>query len=203
MKIIETRMAPNPRRVRIFLAEKAIDMPYEQISIMEGEHQEAEFTNRNPGQRVPLLVLDDGTNISETVAICRYFEEVQPEPNLFGRTPIEKATIEMWNRRMELGMFFHIAQHFRHLNPNMTSLEVPQVKEWGDANGPKAVRGMEMLDAQLADNPYVAGAEYSIADITAMVAIDFLKPAKLEVPQALTNITRWHNEMSARPSADA
>ena len=203
MKIIETRMAPNPRRVRIFLAEKAIDMHYEQISIMEGEHTNEEFTNRNPGQRVPVLVLDDGTNISETVAICRYFEEVQPAPSLFGETAIEKAIIEMWNRRMELGMFFHIAQHFRHLNPNMASLEVPQIKQWGEANGPKALQAMEMLDAQLAGNAFVAGDKYSIADITAMVAIDFLKPAKLEVPEALKNITRWHEEVSARSSAGA
>ena len=203
MKIVETRMAPNPRRVRIFISEKGIDIPYEQISIMEGDHKSGDFTGKNPSQRVPLLVLDDGTCISETVAICRYFEEIQSEPALFGTGALERATVEMWNRRMELEMFFHIAQHFRHLNPNMAPLEVPQVKEWGEANGPKAIAAMEMLDAQLAGNAYVAGAKYSIADITAFVAIDFLKPARLEVPAQLTNIARWYSEVSTRPSATA
>ena len=203
MKIIETRMAPNPRRVRIFLKEKGIEIPYEQISIMEDEHKSEDFTKRNPGQRVPVLVLDDGTYIAETVAICRYFEELQPSPALFGTGPLERAIVEMWNRRMEHGLFFHVAQHFRHLNPNMAGLEVPQVKEWGEANAPKAVECMEILDAQLANSAYVAGANYSIADITAMVAIDFLKPAQLNVPENLTNIARWHEELSARPSAEA
>ena len=203
MKIIETRMAPNPRRVRIFIAEKGIEIPYEQISIMEGAHKSEDFTRSNPGQRVPVLVLDDGTCISETVAICRYFEEVQPEPALFGTGAVERATVEMWNRRMELGMFFHIAQHFRHLNPNMAALEVPQVKEWGEANGPKALEALEILDTQLAANAFVAGPNYSIADITAHVAIDFLKPAKLEVPPHLSNIARWFGEVSSRPSAQA
>ena len=203
MKIIETRMAPNPRRVRIFLKEKGIDIPYEQISIMEDDHKSEDFTEKNPGQRVPVLVLDDGTCLSETVAICRYFEELQPSPVLFGTGALERATVEMWNRRMEHGLFFHIAQHFRHLNPAMAELEVPQVKEWGQANGPKAIACMEVLDAQLAGNAFVAGANYSIADITAMVAIDFLKPARLQLPDNLTNIARWHGELAARPSADA
>lgn len=203
MKIIETRVAPNPRRVRIFLAEKGIEIPFEEINIMEEAHKESDFTNRNPMQRVPVLVLDDGTDLSETVAICRYFEETHPEPALMGANAREKAVIEMWNRRMELGLFFHIAQHFRHLNPRMAHLEVPQVADWGRANGPKAIEAMEILDAQLSGNRYVAGDGYSIADITAMVAIDFLKPAKLEVPPDLTNIARWHEEVSSRPSAAA
>jgi len=203
MKIIETRVAPNPRRVRIFLAEKGIDVPYEQINIMEGEHKSSEFTTRNPLQRVPVLVLDDGTNISETVAICRYFEALNPEPALFGKDPLDQAITEMWNRRVEHGLLFHTAQHFRHLNPNMAHLEVPQIKEWGEANGPKALESLRMLDHHLADHAFVAGANYSIADITAMVAVDFLKPARLQVPPELSNIARWHGQVSARQSAAA
>ncbi len=203
MKIIETSRAPNPRRVRIFLAEKGIDMVYEQIDIMQEEQRLQHFTALNPLQRVPVLVLDDGTSLCETIAICRYFEALQPEPSLFGASPMEKAVIEMWNRRMELNLFFHIAQYFRHLNPNMAHLEVPQVAEWGEANKPRAMDGMKLLDAQLAANAFVAGDKYSVADITALVAIDFLKPAGLEQPPGLNNLARWYGEISARPSAKA
>ncbi len=203
MKIIETRKAPNPRRVRIFLAEKGIDMVFEEIDIMQEDHKRESFADINPVQRVPVLALDDGSNISESVAICRYFEEVQPEPALFGSTALEKAIVEMWNRRMEFNLLFHIAQHFRHLNPRMAHLEVPQIAAWGEANRDKALAGMKLLDSQLASNPFVAGARYSIADITALVAIDFLKPAKIEQPSGLTNLKRWHEEVSSRASASA
>ena len=112
MKILDEKRAPNPRRVRVFLAEKGIDVPFEQVEIMTGAHKLAGFTKLNPVQRVPVLVLNDGTAISESMAICRYFEAIQPEPSLFGETPIEIALIEMWNRRAELNFFLPVAQHF-------------------------------------------------------------------------------------------
>lgn len=203
MKIIETRRAPNPRRVRIFLAEKGIDMAFEEIDIMKEEHKQAGFARVNPLRRVPVLKLDDGTNISESVAICRYFEELQPEPALFGTTALEKAVVEMWNRRMEYNLLFHIAQYFRHLNPHMAHLEVPQIPAWGEANKARALEGVKLLDTQLASNAFVAGSKYSIADITAQVAIDFLKPARIERPSGLTHLKRWHEEISSRASATA
>src|SRR6202162_3722407 len=104
MRIIETRTAPNPRRVRIFLSEKQIAVPFEEVEIMQGELRTPEFSSVNPWQRVPVLILDDGTAISESVAICRYFEELQPEPALFGRGAIGRALVEMWSRRVELGL---------------------------------------------------------------------------------------------------
>ena len=174
LKIIETSTAPNPRRVRIFLAEKGISVP-----------------------------LDDGTAIAESVAICRYFEELQPLPPLFGTGAIERATVEMWQRRAELGLWFHVAQAFRHLHPKMAQLEVPQVAAWGEANKGKAVEMMEIFDAQLQKNQFVAGANYSIADITAQVASDFLRPAKIPMPVGLDALKRWHMDVSARPSATA
>jgi glutathione S-transferase len=203
MKIIEDRRAPNPRRVRIFLAEKGLEIPFEQIDITKLDHRSPEFTGRNPLQQVPVLVLDDGTHLSETMAICRYFEEVKPEPALFGRTAKEKAVIEMWNRRMEMGLLFRVAQTFRHLHPAMAQMEVPQVKEWGEANRPRALELVELLDRELAGRPFVAGDDYSVADITALVAIDFMKPARIERPASLTNLARWHSEVSSRPSAKA
>jgi glutathione S-transferase len=202
MKILETRQAPNPRRVRIFLAEKGVSIPYEELDLMQGALKSADFTSKNKFQRVPVLLLDDGTAIAETMAICRYFEETKPEPPLFGRGAMGKAMVEMWNRRMELGLLFHVAQAFRHTHPAMAPLEVPQVKEWGEANKPKALEVLSILDDQLGSTRYVAGNEYSVADITALVAIDFMKPARIQRP-ALKNVDRWYADVSTRPSAKA
>lgn len=203
MRIIETRVAPNPRRVRIFLAEKQIEVPFEELDLMASALKTPAFTAINPMQRVPVLVLDDGTVVSESVAICRYFEEIQPEPPLFGVGAVGKALVEMWNRRIELGLFGAIAHAFRHLNPKMSHLEVPQVAAWGEANKEKAIDMLRLLDAALADRPFMAGEAYSIADITALVAVDFMKPAQLALPADLRHIARWHREVSARPSAAA
>ena len=201
MKIIETRTAPNPRRVRIFLAEKGLEVPFEEVDLMAGDLRTPEFTRINPLQRVPVLILDDGTAIAETVAICRYFEEIQPEPALMGRSAREKALIEMWNRRVELGLFQSVAHVFRHLNPKMAHLEQPQVAAWGQANRPKVLENLAILDRQLADRPFVAGPGFSIADITAFVAVAFMKPARLDLPGEFRNVARWFREMADRPSA--
>ena len=204
MKIIETKQAPNPRRVRIFLAEKGITVPFEEVDLMKGALKTPEFSKLNPAQRVPVLVLDDGTAISETVAICRYFEEAQPKaPHLFGEGAKGRAIVEMWQRRMELGLFAHVAQAFRHTHPAMAHLEVPQIKDWGEANKGHALAALALLDAQLAANRFVAGDSYTIADITALVAIDFMRPARLQRPPELKNVDRWYGEVSARPSAKA
>lgn len=201
MKILETRTAPNPRRVRIFLAEKGISVPFEQLDIMKLKTEE--FTELNWFQRVPVLILDDGTAICETIAICRYFEELQPEPALFGKGAVGRATVEMWSRRVELGLFLSVAQAFRHLHPAMAPLEVPQVPAWGEANKPKAVDVLGFLDRELAGRPYIAGDAFSVADITALVAIDFMKPARIQRPPELKNVERWYQEVAARPSAKA
>ncbi len=203
LKIIETSTAPNPRRVRIFLAEKGLSVPFEQRDLMAGDLKEAQFSAINPLQRVPVLVLDDGTAIAESVAICRYFEEIKPDPPLFGTGPVGRAMVEMWQRRAELGLFFAVTQAFRHLHPKMAHLEVPQVAVWGEANKEKAVELMDVFDSQLRQNRFVAGAEYSIADITTQVAIDFLRPAKIAMPDRLKSLKRWHEEVSARSSAAA
>ncbi len=201
MKIIEQERAPNPRRVKIFVAEKGLDIPFEKIELNKGEHRSEAFTALNPLQRVPVLVLDDGTAISESVAICRYLEELHPEPVLFGRTPLEKAMVEMWNRRMDLGLLFHVSQCFRHKHPAMAALENPQIAEWAEANAPRAMAQLKVLDDALSEQPFVAGDVYSIADISALIAIDFMKPARLKVPEELANVHRWYGEIVARPSS--
>ena len=203
VKIIETRLAPNPRRVRIFLAEKGITVAYEEVDLMKGDLKRPEMVALNPLQRVPILVLDDGTAISETMAICRYFDETQPEPALLGSGAKGKALVEMWNRRVELNLFGHVTQAFRHLHPAMAHLEVPQVKEWGEANKTKAMDVLAILDDQLGRSEFIAGPAYSVADITALVAVDFMRPARLQVPETMQNVKRWHAAVSARPSAKA
>ena len=203
MKILEMKPAPNPRRVRIFLAEKGIEIPFEQIDITKGEHKLPGFAKLNPMQRVPVLLLDDGTVIAESVAICRYFDCLHPEPALFGGTPVEKAKVEMWNRRMEHSFLFHVMQVFRHLHPSMAEMEVPQVPAWAEANRPRVYETLCFMDKELGTRPFIAGEAFSVADITALVAIDFMKPARLARSPELTSLARWYDAVSGRPSAKA
>jgi glutathione S-transferase len=203
MKLYDSKLAPNPRRVRIFLAEKGIEVPTEQVDMMAKQHMTPEYTAINPLQRMPALELDDGTIISESVAICRYFEALRPQPALFGTGPKEIAIVEMWNRRCELNLLFTVAHVFRHTHPAMKELEVPQVPAWAEANRPRVIDFLRILDAELARHPFVAGDNYTVADITALCAIDFMKPARVAVPDDLANVKRWHAEVAARPSAKA
>jgi glutathione S-transferase len=203
MKLYEEGRAPNPRRVRIFLAEKGLAVPRVQIDINKGEHKTPAFTALNPLQRTPALELDDGTVIAESIAICRYFEESQPDPPLFGVGALGKALVEMWQRRIEFGLLGAVAAVFRHLHPAMAEMEVPQVPAWGEANKSKALAFLRILDAQLATTRFVCGETFTVADITGLVAVDFMKPARIALPEDLTNVRRWHAEVSGRPSARA
>ena len=203
MKLYDGGRAPNPRRVRIFLAEKGIDVPLVPIDMGAMGHRSQEITERNPLQRLPVIELDDGTILTESVAICRYFEELHPEPALFGEGALGKAKVEMWQRRMEMHFLLTVANAFRHTHPAMKEWEVPQVAEWGEANRPKAIEFLNLLDRDMADREFIAGDSYSIADITGMIGIDFMKPARIELPQELSNVRRWYEAVSSRPSAGA
>lgn len=203
MKLFDGGRAPNPRRVRIFLAEKNIEVPLVPVDMNELGHRSDELTSRNPLQRLPILELDDGTIITESIAICRFFEEIQPDPLLFGSGSVGKALVEMWQRRIEFHFLLPVAQAFRHIHPAMVEWEKPQVAEWGEANKPKAVEFMRFLDGELSDREYIAGDKYSVADITAMISVDFMKPARIEMPDKLANLRRWYGDVSSRPSAKA
>ena len=203
MKLFDGGRAPNPRRVRIFLAEKGISVPLVPVDMAALEHKKEAISSRNPLMRLPVLEFDDGTILTETIAICRYFEELQPEPVLFGTGALGKAVVEMWQRRVEFNLFAPITNAFRHIHPAMKEWEIPQVPEWGEINKPKAVDFMRILDRVLADREFVAGDAYSVADITGLVALDFLKPARIAIPEELTNVLRWHQAIKSRPSAAA
>ena len=203
MKLYDYPHAPNPRRVRVFLAEKGITIPRVNVDIMKGEHRTAQFAALNPRQAVPVLELDDGTVIAESIAICRYFEETQPEPPLFGTSTLERAQIEMWQRRIELGLMAAIGNFFRHSHPMMANVEVPQIAAWADTSRARALKFLPTLERQLADKPFVCGESFTVADITGLVAIDFMKFAAIALPQDAPNVRRWHEALAARPSAAA
>jgi glutathione S-transferase len=192
MKLYDGGRAPNPRRVRVFLAEKGIEIPLVPIDMDAMGHKSAEMTGRNPLRRLPVLELDDGTVLTESIAICRYFEELHPEPALFGKGAFGRAKVEEWQRRMELDFLFRVAQAFRHTHPAMKEWEVPQVAEWGEANRPKVVDFLTILDGELAHREFAAGDAFSIADITG-----------IEMPDNLANVRRWYSSLAARPSAKA
>ena len=203
MKLYDGGRAPNPRRVRIFLAEKGIKVPTEQVDLGSLQQRSEAFTAINPMQRVPALVLDDGTVITESIAICRYFEALHPDPPLFGRGALDGALVEMWNRRAELHLLFPVASIFQHLHPAMKIMVDPQVPAWGESNKPRVMQFLEFLNGELKSRPYLAGKDYTVADITAMIAVDFMRVSKLNVPEHLGEVRRWHEAVSARPSAKA
>ncbi len=203
MKLYQDDRAPNPRRVRIFAAEKGIELPTEHVDVMKKEHMSDRFTALNPFHRIPILELDDGTVLCESVSICRYFEAIEPQPPLMGTTPLEQAMIDMWQRRVELYLFAPASQSFRHGHPAMAALEDPQIKEWGAACRERAAKWLDYFDAELAGRACVAGETFTIADITLLCVVDFLPAAQLKLTDDMANLTRWHKEVSARPSASA
>lgn len=202
MKLYDTARAPNPRRARIFIAEKGLPMPeLIQLDLAGLEHRKPEFASVNPWMGSPTLVLDDGTVIAESVAICRYFEELHPSPPLFGTGAVERAQVEMWNRRLEFGLYTTIAQTFRHTNPNMAHREVPQVADWGEANRARALVQMKLVDQHLRDGrPFICGETFTIADITGGVSLDFARVPKIAMPDDLMHLSAWHARISSRPS---
>jgi glutathione S-transferase len=202
MKLYDSKMAPNPRRVRIFLAEKGIQVPDDQVDLAKAQNRSPEFLKINPMGGVPVLQMDDGTSLAESVAICRYFEETHPEPRLMGVDARDKAEVEMWQRRMELNLFSTVTGCFRNTSEFFKG-RIPQVPEYGEVCRQAAEKAFGMVDGFLADRKFIAGARYTIADITALVAVDFAKLIKLRVSPEQKNLARWHEAVSSRPSAKA
>lgn len=203
LKLYDDPPAPNPRRVRMFLAEKGIVIPKVRVSVLKGEHRAPEFVAKNPLHQIPILELPDGTVIAETVAICRYVEALQPEPNLMGRDAMELAQIEMWQRRVELTLFMQIGHVWRHL-AKLTERLPGRLPAWGEENAAKVQSSLRWFDSEFARRAYVAGPRFTLPDITLLCAIDFARTlVGIEVPQSLEHLWRWHADVSARPSASA
>ena len=202
MQLYEATGTPNGRRVHIFMAEKGVELSRVQVDLRGGENIGEAFRKKNPFGRIPVLELDDGTCIAESVAICRYLEATHPAPVLFGGDALSQAKVEMWNRRAEIGFLMNVAMAFRNITGFFKDREKVS-KEWGEISQETAASTLRLFDDHLADNEYLAGDEFSIADITLCCAYDFGTAVKVELPTDVPNISRWHQQLSARPSFSA
>lgn len=209
MKLYDCKTAPSPRRVRIFTAEKGIEVPTVQVDLGSGEHLSEAFRKINPWCTVPVLVLDDGTTISEVVAVCRYIEEAHPEPPLLGRDPKEKALVAMWDHHFEIDGFLAVAEALRNASPRMQGRAIPgfaevaQIPALIERGKARVQRFFAALDERLRESEFVAGDRYTMADITAQVTVDFAAWIKLAPAPEHVHARRWHEAVSRRPSAGA
>ena len=204
MKLYTSHRAPNPRRVRWVMAEKGIEnVELVEIDIMAGAHKTPDYRARVGVPHVPALELDDGTIISESIAICRYLEALHPEPNLFGHDAREQAIVEMWTRRGEFYLANPIMLSVRHSHPALVALEATQVPQVADYNRVGAERFMRTLDRHLADHEFIALDRFTIADVVATVGLDFARLVKYRPPEEFTHLARWYEASRARPAAAA
>jgi glutathione S-transferase len=209
MKFYDCTTAPSPRRVRIFLAEKGITIPTVQVDLRNNEQLTAEFRAINPDATVPSLELDDGTRINDAVGICVYFEALHPRPALMGETAEEKALVASWQRQVERNGFYAVMEAFRNATPGLKGRALPgphdyeQIPALAERGRLRVQHFYEQMDAQLAQSEFIAGPRYSIADITALITIDFAARAKMPIPADCAHVQRWHTQVSARPSAKA
>jgi glutathione S-transferase len=209
LKFYDCQTAPSPRRVRIFLAEKGMVLPTVQVDLRHGEQLTSAFRALNPWCTVPVLELDDGSAISEAIAICHYLEAIHPEPALMGQTPAEKAVILMWEHRCEIDGFLAVQEAFRNSAPGLKGravtgtegvAQIPALAERGRA---RVLHFFRLLNQRLAASAYLGGPAYSVADITALVTVDFAGWIKLALPEDCVHARRWHAAVRQRPSATA
>lgn len=203
MKIFDTEGFPNPARVRIALAEKgATDkVEFVAVDVMGGEHRTDAYKSKNPDAVVPCLELADGTHISQCNAITEYIDGHFEGPSLTGETPKQRAQISMMNLRAENGLLNAVGTYFHHATPGLgPDLETYQCADWGNKQKEVAGQTMAYLNEVLADNDFLAGAEFSVADITAFAGLAFADFAKVDIPENLSNLTAWRAKVAARPS---
>jgi glutathione S-transferase len=201
----EADPAPNPRRVRIFMKEKGIDIELVPTPLAQRAHKSPEHLARNPLGQVPVLELDDGTHLSESVSICRYLEELHPEPNLFGRTALERATIDMWIRRIEFRLMLPVGQIWIHTHPFTAKVATAnfgqQFKEYGEVNRKIVAGAFKLVDSELNGREYIAGPRYTMADIVAQTTCDFAKFIGVSIPEDCERLGTWYQRVQQRPSA--
>lgn len=202
MKLYDSKMAPNPRRVRIFLAEKGVEIPSVQVDLGKAETRQPAFLAKNPLGAVPVLELDDGTPIAESVAICRYVEEQHPAPPLFGTDAKDRALVEMWQRRAEGEVFRNVTGCFQNTHAFFAG-RIEQVPAYGEVCRKTARARLAWLDREFANRPFLAGDRYTIADVTLLCAIDFGRVVDIRIAPEHEHLLRWHASVSSRPSAKA
>ncbi|MGY4396765.1 glutathione S-transferase [Sphingomonas sp. UYAg733] len=195
--------APNPRRVRIYLAEKGLSVPTEILSIVKGEHRADSYLAVNPLGQIPALKLDDGTVLTESVSICRFFEAMHAEPPMFGGGPSSVAEVDMWTRRVEMRLMVPLGMVWAHTHPFTARVVKPQYTEYGESQRPRVLAAMAEFDRALADREWLDGKSYSIADIVLLTTIDFAGFVGIAMPDDLVALRAWHNRASTRPSAQA
>lgn len=209
MKLHDFTMAPNPRRVRIFLAEKGIEIAIVPVDLAQHEQMNGPFVALNPRRSVPALELDDGRVLTESVAICRYLEELHPDPPLFGRDAWERAVVEMWHRRVELEGLQAVADGVRNSSPFFKgralagAVDFEQIPALAERGRQRTALFKTMLDERLADSEFIAGDRFTVADIAALVTCDFAKVLKMRVGDDTPDLKRWYDAVSSRPSAAA
>lgn len=202
MKLYDNKYAPNTRRVRLFLAEKGLleKVTLVDVDLLKGEQLSDEFKAMNPYRRIPVLKLHNGKYIAESQAICRYFEELYPPTPLFGTTPEQKAEVEMWTRRVELGLMNAIAAEFRH-GPKFYHPSEQKVPEWGEVNATMVDKHLHMLNKHLADNQYLCGSYFSVADIALFASIQFAAGmVKHAVPDSNEHLLAYYQTLKQRPA---
>lgn len=199
IRLVTCSTAPNPRRVRAVLVEKGIEIPTEEIELASKAHYAPEHLARFGTHHLPALELEDGSTLTETVAISRYLEALWPEPNLMGRTPFETAKIEQWIRRSEFQLMLPVAFVFRHSHPSMATLET-QVPAWSEANRARVREGLALLNRRLEESAFLGRGTFSLADVGAYISLDFMRVTKIEIPEEMTALKRWRAVLSERPS---
>ncbi len=203
MKIHGTRTQGSPRRLAIFLEEKGLSIPFVPVDLRKGEHRTPEFLAKSPIGLVPVLELYDGTCLAETSTIARYLEDLFPERPFLGRDPLERARLDMWARHVEFGFYTAIRAWFRHGSPHARALEPVQIAAWAELNKHHAEEALHILDEQLAHNPFVAGPDFSWADITLVTSIEGTSAAGFALPRSFGHVQRWFETASVRPSVVA
>lgn len=204
MKLFTSQRAPNPRRVRWVMAEKGLtDVEIVEVDLLSGQHRTPEYRTKVGVPHVPALELDDGTTISESIAICRYLEALHPEPNLFGRDAREQAVIEMWTRRCEMYLATPMMLSVRHTHPALAALEATQLPQLADYNRLGAEKFMKTLDRRLADHEWIAEDRFTIADVVGCVGLDFARLIKYRPPAEFEHLARWMEACRARHAAQA
>lgn len=201
MRLYTSPIAPSPRRVNMFMAEKNItDIELVMIDLSKMEHTAASYKTIAPNAKIPALELDNGTILRETMSICRYLENIYPTPNLMGETPEERAVIDGWSRMIEFELLLPLSMAFRHSHPRMAAME-HQMPEIVPSMQQRSYDRLAMLNEDLSHTQYVAGDRFSVADITAFVTISFFpKLARVDLNDKWTHLMRWYAEVKERPS---